>query len=110
MSNLEKVRVINKVIRETNKEGIKASVKSFALDLLGRAAIVIGTGMGFFGFGGEITVAGKVIGFLALTMGGAYILTKSKEYTKKAVSAFEEEKEIGLCVGKQTLKEQDIAR
>jgi hypothetical protein len=108
MPSPERMRVIGEVIRETKKEGVIASAKSFGLDMLGIAAGAAGIGVGFLGFGGEVAITGKVIGFLALTMAGTYAFVKSESSMKKATSAFKEVKEIKLRVCKQTLAEQDV--
>jgi hypothetical protein len=106
----ERMRLTRKVIGETKREGVLASAKSFGLDVLGIASgMAAGIGVGFSGFGGgEIIIAGKIIGFLALTMTGTYALIKSEGFVREAALAFKKVKEIRLCVGKQTLGKQDL--
>jgi hypothetical protein len=110
MPSPEKMCAINKVISETKKEGAIASIKSFGLDILGIAAGAAGIGVGFLGFGGEVAITGRIIGFLALTMAGTYAFVKSESSMRKADSAFKQVKEIKLSIGKQALGEHNAAQ
>jgi hypothetical protein len=102
----ERMRFTRKEIGKAKREGIIASVGSFGLDVLGIASgMAAGIGVGFSGIGGEIAVAGEVIGFLVLTLGGTYALVKSEDLRKKSASAFKRANEIISCAGKQTMAE-----
>jgi hypothetical protein len=105
MPSPEKMRLVRKVTNETKREGVLDSILSFEYGVMGEGLLVAGVWVGFAGGGGEISLAGKVIGFLVLTMTGTYAFTKAKESINKAISAFKRVKEIPLFVGKQSLTE-----
>lgn len=106
MISPERIGVIKGTLNKMKKEGIVASVKGFGLELLGRTAIVGGVGLGFFG--GEIAIAGKIIGFLMLTTGGAYSLVAADRFMDKAVSAFRQFEEVRAYVQKSILAKQSL--